>query len=73
MATALPARPGASLGNFLRLAGLLYGRATPKSCMTTLLFPPDLLAADMHERVHQRETIMSFADTILAQCMCRPG
>ena len=39
-AAALPARPGASLGNFPRLAGLLSGRSTLKSCTTTLLFRP---------------------------------
>ena len=39
-AAALPARPGASLGSFRRLAGLLSGRSTPKSCTTTLLFRP---------------------------------
>ena len=39
-AAALPARPGASLGSFPRLAGLLSGRSTPKSCTTTLLFRP---------------------------------
>ena len=39
-AAALPARPGASLDNLPRLAGLLSGRSTPKSCTTTLLFRP---------------------------------
>ena len=39
-AAALPARPGASVENFPRLAGLLSGRSTPKSCTTTLLFRP---------------------------------
>mgnify|MGYP003323519571 CR=1 FL=1 len=39
-AAALSARPGASLGSFRRLAGLLSGRSTPKSCTTTLLFRP---------------------------------
>ena len=39
-AAALPARPGASLNNFPRVAGLLSGRSTPKSCTATLLFRP---------------------------------
>ena len=39
-AAALPARPGASLSYFPRLAGRLSGRSTLKSCTTTLLFRP---------------------------------
>ena len=35
-AAALPARPGASLENFPRLARLLSGRSTPKSCPSSL-------------------------------------
>ena len=38
LASARPAR--ASLDKFPRLAGLLSGRSTPKSCTTTLLFRP---------------------------------
>ena len=42
-AAALPARPGASLDNLLRLAVLLSGYCTPKSCTTCCSSAPDRL------------------------------
>ena len=50
-AAALPARPGASLGSFRRLAGLLSGRSTPKSCTTCCSSAPGSAPVDRASHV----------------------
>ena len=57
-AAALPARPGASLGSFRRLAGLLSGRSTPKSCTTCCSSAPG--SSPVERSCH----------ALLARCRC---